>query len=53
MTVSELIEQLKLMPQDMIVVYDYDSRYSTGRIEEVSIHNEYYNADCDKVVVLY
>lgn len=53
MTVSELIEQLKLMPQDMMVVYDYDDRYSTGWVKEVSIHNEYYNEDCDKVVVLY
>lgn len=52
MTVAELIEALKNFPQDMEVVCDYDSGYSTGSIDIIKIGNKYYDEDCEEVVIL-
>ena len=52
MNVKELIEILKEFPEDMEVVYDYDSKCSTCTIYEVYIGNEFHDKDNKKVVVL-
>lgn len=53
MTNKELQEKLKEFPDDIIVTYDCDGRYTTTTIDELSIHPEYYIKDCEKVLVLY
>ena len=53
MKVKELIEELKKFDEELEVQYDYDGRFSTMPIDDVSIQNEYYLADRKEVVVLY
>ena len=53
MKVKELIEELKKFDENMEVQYDYDGKYSTIPIEDVTIQNEQYENDRKEVVVLY
>ena len=53
MKVKELIKELEKFDEEMEVQYDYDGRYSTIYITEVSIQNEDYESDEKEVVVIY